>query len=130
MSATQVADRQLPSTSVTTTGTQTITNKRINPRVGEIASSATPLISMDTMDMFKITALAVDITGFGLTGTAVDGQKMWVTIIPTATRFITWGSSFESSLVALPTTTGSATRLDVGFVWNPITSKLRCVAVA
>jgi hypothetical protein len=113
-----------------TTATQTVTNKRVTPRTGTVASSATPTINTDTVDFFSITALAVDITSMttNLSGTPTDGQKLWLAITGTAARAITWGASFEASTIALPTTTVATARLDVGFVWNTATSKWRCVA--
>jgi hypothetical protein len=117
---------------VGTTDTQTLTNKRITSRTSTTASSATPTINTDNTDQFGLTAQAVDITSFttNLTGTPTDGQKLWIYIVGTAARAITWGVSFEASTVALPTTTVSTNRLDVGFVWNAATSKWRCVASA
>jgi hypothetical protein len=113
-----------------TTATQTATNKRITKRVGTVASSATPTINTDNVDFFSITALAVDITSMttNLSGTPTDAQTLWLAITGTATRAIAWGASFEASTIALPTTTVSTARLDVGFVWNAATSKWRCVA--
>jgi hypothetical protein len=112
--------------------TDTFTNKRITPRVSTTTSSATPTINTDNTDQFGLTALAVNITSFttNLSGTPTDGQKLWIYIVGTAARTITWGASFEASTVALPTTTVTTNRLDVGFVWNAATSKWRCVAVA
>lgn len=125
----------LPDASTTVVGTdatQTLTNKRITPRVGTDTSSATPTINTDNVDQFGLTAQAVDITSFttNLSGTPTNGQKLWIYIVGTAARAITWGASFEASTIALPTTTVSTNRLDVGFVWNAVTSKWRCVAVA
>lgn len=118
---------------VGTTDTQTLTNKRVTPRVSTTTSSATPTINTDNVDVFGLTAQAVDITSFttNLSGTPTNGQTLWIYIVGTASRAITWGASFESSgLVALPTSTTSTTRLDVGFVWNAATSKWRCVGLA
>ena len=119
-------------TVVTPTATQTLTNKRITPRVSTATSSATPTINTDNVDVYGLTAQAVDITSFttNLSGTPTDGQKLMIYIVGTAARAITWGASFEASTVPLPTTTVSTNRLDVGFVWNAATSKWRCVAVA
>jgi hypothetical protein len=108
------------------------TSARFVPRVSTTTSSATPTINTDNTDQFGLTAQAVDITSFttNLSGTPVNGQKLWIYIVGTAARAITWGASFESSTVTLPTTTVTTNRLDVGFVWNAATSKWRCVAVA
>jgi hypothetical protein len=117
---------------VTTSGTQTLTNKRITKRVGSTTSSATPTINTDNYDVYRLTAQAADITSFttNLSGTPVDGDLLWISITGTAARAITWGASFESSTATLPTTTVTTATLDVGFRWNAATSKWRCVATA
>lgn len=112
--------------------TNTLTNKRITKRTGTTTSSATPTINTDNVDFYSITAQTEAITSFttNLSGTPTEGQTLWIAITGTAARAITWGASFEASTVALPTTTVSTNRLDVGFVWNTVTSKWRCVASA
>lgn len=112
--------------------TQTFTNKRITKRTGTTTSSATPTINTNNVDFYSITAQTVDITSFttNLSGTPTEGQTLWIAITGTAARAITWGASFEASTVALPTTTVTTNRLDVGFVWNSVTSKWRCIASA
>jgi hypothetical protein len=110
--------------------TNTLTNKRITKRTGTTTSSATPTINTDNVDFYSLTAQAADITSFttNLSGTPTEGQTLWIAITGTGARAITWGASFEASTVALPTTTVTTNRLDVGFVWNTVTSKWRCVA--
>jgi len=112
--------------------TNTLTNKRITKRTGTTTSSATPTINTDNVDFYSLTAQAVDITSFttNLTGTPTEGQTLWIAITGTAARAITWGTSFEASTVALPTTTVTTNRLDVGFIWNTVTSKWRCIATS
>jgi len=116
----------------TVSSTNTLTNKRITPRVTSETSSATPTINTDNSDIHRITALAVDITSMttNLSGTPTHGQKLIIEITGTAARAITWGASFEASTVALPTTTVTTNMLTVGFIWNSATSKWRVVAVA
>lgn len=101
-------------------------------RSGSTTSSATPTINTDNVDIYLITAQTEAITSFttNLSGSPVDGQKLIISIKGTAARAITWGSSFEASTVALPTTTVSTDRLDVGFIYNNATSKWRCIATA
>jgi len=123
----------IDSTVATLSGTQTITNKRINPRVlASTANSATPTLNTDSYDMMVITGQSVAITSFStnLTGTPVNGQKLIISITGTGAIGITWGASFEASTIALPSTTVTTNRLDVGFIWNVATTKWRCVAVA
>jgi len=116
---------------VSSTSTTTFTNKRITARVDSTTSSATPTINTDNIDTYKLTAQAVDITSFttNLSGTPTDDQILHIIIKGTGARTISWGSSFEASTVALPTTTVSTDRLDVYFVWNTFTSKWRCGGV-
>jgi hypothetical protein len=134
-SITNTGTLTLPTSTDTLVGratTDTLTNKRVTPRVSTTTSSATPTINTDNVDQFGLTAQTVDITSFttNLSGTPTNGQKLWIYIVGTAARAITWGASFETSTVALPTTTVTTNRLDVGFVWNAATSKWRCVATA
>jgi hypothetical protein len=116
----------------TISSTSTLTNKRVTPRVSTTTSSATPTINTDSVDVYGLTAQAVDITSFStnLSGTPTDGQLLRIYIVGTAARAITWGASFEASTTPLPTTTVTTNRLDVGFVWNAATSKWRCLASA
>ncbi len=93
---------------------------------------SSPTINTDNCDVVNITGQASNITSMttNLSGTPVDGDMLRFSITGTASRSITWGDSFEASTVALPTTTVSTDRLDVGFLWNTATTKWRCVAVS
>jgi maltodextrin utilization protein YvdJ len=112
--------------------TNTLTNKRVTKRTGTTTSHATPTINTDNVDFYSITAQTEAITSMttNLSGTPTEAQTLWIAITGTAARAITWGASFEASTVALPTTTVTTARLDVGFIWNTVTSKWRCVASA
>jgi lipoprotein-anchoring transpeptidase ErfK/SrfK len=129
-SGTNTGDQNL-SSYATKTGTETLTNKRINPRVTTEVSSATPTINTDNSDMHSITALAVAITSMttNLSGTPVNGQKLIIRFKDNATnRAITWGASFEAKGVDLPTTTTASKVLTVGFLYDTVTSKWGCIA--
>ena len=118
---------------VTLTNTATLTNKRITPRVTSITSSATPTINTDSCDFVTITALAAPITSMttNLSGTPTDGQKLIIRFKDNgAARAITWGASFASRGVTLPSTTVISKVLTVGFLWNSVTSTWDCVASA
>lgn len=131
--ASQKATKTYADTKLSPTSTNTVTNKRITRRVLALsANSATPSINTDNYDVVHITAQTAAITSFtsGLSGSPVDGDLLRISITGTGSVAITWGSSFESSTIALPTTTSSTARLDVGFVWNTESSKWRCIATA
>jgi hypothetical protein len=123
-----------PLTGNTAAGGYFLTSLGVIRRTGSVASSATPTINTDAVDLFEITALAVAITSMttNLSGTPADGQTLIVSITDNGSpRAITWGASFEASgNVSLPTTTVTSTRMDVGFIWNAATSKWRCVSIA
>lgn len=126
-----IADAGIIATTVTETSTTTLTNKRITKRTGTTTSHATPTINTDNVDFYSITAQAEDITSMttNLSGTPTENQTLWIAITGTAARAITWGASFENGAADLPTTTVTTQRLDIGLVWNTVTSKWRCMAV-
>lgn len=108
---------------------QALSNKRITLRVDSFATNATSYsINTDNFDVVHITAQTATITGFTMTGIPVDGDRLRISITGTASVPFTLGSSFEASTVAIPTTTSSTARLDMGFLWNTETSKWRIVA--
>lgn len=116
---------------VTLTNTATLTNKRVTQRVGSTTSSATPTINTDSYDVYKLTALAVDITSFttNLSGTPTDGQKLIIRILDNGTaRAITWGASFQDGTVALPLTTTISKTLMVGLIYDSVDAKWTCEA--
>lgn len=130
ITGTNTGDQDL-SSYATKTGAETLTNKRVTSRRGSITSHATPTFNTDSYDVLSITAQTEAITSMttNLTGTPVHGDPLIVEITGTATRAITWGSKFEASTVALPTTTVTTAMLSVAFLYNGATSKWRCVGV-
>ena len=119
--------------SVMAARTETLTNKRVTPRVTSETSSATPTINTDNSDCHSITALATAITSMttNLSGTPTNFQKLMIRIKDNGTaRAITWGASFESKGVTLPTTTVLSKVLTVGLLYDTVSAKWGCVAVA
>lgn len=113
--------------------TNTLTNKRLTPRITTITSSATPTINTDDCDAVTITALAAAITSMtsNLSGTPTNFQRLTIRIKDDGTaRAITWGASFEAKGVALPTTTVISKVLTVGFIYDTVSAKWGCVASA
>lgn len=113
----------------TISSTSTLTNKRITRRLVSVTQSATPAINTDNMDIASITGLAQAITSMtsSLTGTPVAGDYLMIQIMDNGTaRAITWGASFASTTVTLPTTTVISTLLRIGFQWSG--SVWQCIA--
>ena len=111
--------------------TETLTNKRITARVATFTSDATPDVNSDNYDAVTITALAVAITDVNITGTETNFQKLIFRIKDNGTaRAIAWGDDFEDAGVALPTTTVISKLLTVGFIYDSVSAKWGCVAVA
>lgn len=96
------------------------------------SAGATPAIDTDTYSVVHITGQSTTISSFStnLSGTPSDGDTLRISVTGTVSVGLGFGSSFEASTIALPTTTAGTARLDVGFLWNTETSKWRCVSVA
>jgi len=114
----------------TASSTTTFTNKRVTKRTGTTTSSATPTINTDTVDEYYITAQTEAITSFttNLSGTPTEGQTLFISIVGTAARAVTFGASFGNGPVALPTTTVTTTQLSTLFKWSSAASKWLCYA--
>ena len=116
--------------------TDTLTNKRINPRIVSAASYTTDTgtsIAGDSLDMFIVTAQAGALKFNNPTGTPTDGQKLIITVASstTAARALTWDTAYGATTVALPTTTAATTvTLSIGFIRSASKSLWQCVAVA
>jgi hypothetical protein len=121
------------------TDTQTLTNKRINPRVDSstAANSATWSPNSDTTDIFELAgALTVAVTTINNpSGTPVEGQKLMIRVkSDTSAHALTWSgtqwrASTASGAPALPTTTTISKNLVAGFMWNSTDSKWDLLAV-
>lgn len=122
-------------TQVSTSGTQTLTNKRITARVSSTASIASPLAwNSDNFDQYAATAQAGALTINADSGTPTDGQRVIFRFKDNGTpRALTWttGStnSFQAIGVTLPTTTTANKVTYVGAIYNAASSRWDAVAV-
>jgi hypothetical protein len=110
------------------TGTETLTNKRVNPRTGgtqTITSSATPIPDISLGDQFIITALAEGATFGAPTGTPVEGQKLIIRIKDDGTaRALAWNAIYrEGTDVAKPLTTIISKTMYCNFIYNATDTK-------
>jgi len=115
------------------TGTETLTNKRVNPRVISATSYTTDTgtsLNIDNCDAFVVTAQAGALLFNNPTGTPVDEQGLLIAVTGTAARALTWGTAYESSTIDLPTTTVTTARLNIALVYRSDTSKWVCVGVS
>ena len=114
--------------------TDTLTNKNVKPRLLSAASYTTDTgtsLNCDNLDLFIVTAQAGALKFNNPTGTAYDGQVLWIAVTGTAARALTYDTQFESSANAvMPTTTVTTARIDIAFMWRADTSKWHCVGVA
>lgn len=117
-------------TVVGTSDTQTLTNKRVNPRVSSTSSASTITPDSDSYDMVVVTALAAALTIAAPTGTPVAGQKLMMRIKDNGTaRALTWNAAYVSSGVAnLPSTTVISKTHHIGFVYDDAAAKWICLA--
>lgn len=112
------------------TATQTLTNKRISPRVVALTDAATVTPNIDTTDIGVLTSLSQDSIIANPTGTPVTGQGLILRITSTTSRALTFGSGYAASTtLTLPAaTTGSSTEDYLGFRYNTTSSKWVIVA--
>jgi len=109
-------------TVVGTTDTQTLTNKRINPRVSSTTSTATLTVNSDSFDQAVLTAQAVALSVAAPTGTPVNGQKLTLRFKDNATaQTISWTTTsggFRVIGCTLPTTTVISKTVYIGCIYN------------
>ena len=118
-------------TIVGTTDTQTLTNKRINPRVSSAASASSLTPDISSFDQYAYTALAAGLTINAPTGTPVDGNKLMFRILDNGTsRSLTWDATYTVIGVTLPTATPAGKTLYVGCVYNANNTRWDVIAVA
>jgi hypothetical protein len=120
---------------VGTTNTQTLTDKRITPRVNTSADAATHTINSDTTDLYTITAQAQAFTMATPSGTPTQGQRLMIRIKDNGTaRAITWttgsAGAFRALGITLPTTTVLSKTHYIGAVYNTTDSRWDVLAVA
>jgi hypothetical protein len=115
---------------VTYSGAETLTSKRINPRVSTTASSAaavTPDIS--AYDQYNWTAQAAALTINAPTGTPVDGNKLMFRILDNGTARALDLTAYTAIGVTLPTTTVANKTTYVGAVYNANNTRWDVIAV-
>ncbi len=115
---------------VGTTDAQTLTNKRIDPRVSSAASASSVTPDISSYDMYVFTALAATLTINAPTGTPVVGDKLIFRITDNGgSQVLTWNAIFRAIGVILPTATTAGKVSYVGAIYNTTDTKWDVVAV-
>lgn len=119
---------------VGTTATQTLTNKRFNPRgPGGSTGGGSETINSDTTDLYAINGLTANLTLANPSGTPVDGQRLLVRIADNGNVWtIAYGTQFKSRGGTLPTSTSGTSTVYtyIQLIWNANASTWDCVGVA
>lgn len=106
-------------TKASLTGAETLTNKRITPRVQSVASAGTVTPSADADDAVKITAQAASLILANPSGTPTSMQALLLRLKDNGTvRSISWGSQYRGIGLTLPTVTVVSKTMYFGLVWN------------
>lgn len=121
----------LPSgTIVGTTDSQTLTNKRITPRVSSTASASSVTPDISSYDVYAFTALAANLTINAPTGSPADGEKITLRILDNGTsRTLTWNGTYTAIGVTLPTSTTANKTVYIGCVYNAANTRWDVIAV-
>jgi len=121
-------------TITTIAATQTLTNKRVNPRLVTAASYTTDTgtsLTVANCDQFEVTAQAGALKFNNPGGTPVGGNKLIIRIKDDGTaRALTYDTQFRGIGLTLPTTTVISKTLYMGFIFNATDTKWDLVAVA
>jgi hypothetical protein len=120
----------IDSTVATLTGTQTLSNKRIDPRVTTAATASSLTPSIATADVYAYTALASGLTINAPTGTPVDGDKLIFRLLDNGTaQTLTWNATYTVIGTVLPTTTVISKTTYVGCMYNANNTRWDVIAV-
>lgn len=114
----------------TYSGTETLTNKRIDPRdvTATTATSLTPDVSVG--DIYCYTALASGLTINAPIGTPTNGDKLIFRFLDDGTgRALTWNGTYTVIGVTLPTTTTANKTTYVGCIYNSNNTRWDVIAV-
>lgn len=117
-------------TIATYAGTETLTNKRIDPRVVSAASATTLTPDVSAGDIYAYTALAANLTINAPTGTPLDGDKLIFRLLDNGTaRTLTWNATYTVIGTILPTSTTASKMVYVGCIYNAANTRWDVIAV-
>jgi hypothetical protein len=104
---------------VTLDGEETLTNKRVPPRVVTTTTTATLTPNLASGDVFLITNQSGALTIAAPTGTPLEGERIIIRYRDNGTtRAITWNATYTGIGVILPTATVPSKTTYVGCLYN------------
>jgi hypothetical protein len=113
-----------------TTTTQTLSNKRIDPRIFTTATATAITPDIASYDQYCINQLATAMTINAPIGTPLDGNKLIFRILDNGTsRTLTWNATFTPIGVTLPPLTIANKTVYVGCIYNAYFSRWDVIAV-
>lgn len=113
------------------TTTQTLTNKRVTPRVNGTTTDTTITPNGDTTDQYNVTSLGSAAIIATPSGTPTNGQKLIIRIKDNGiSRSLTWSSIYRQIGNVLPAATTAGKTIYVGCVYNTEAGYWDVVAIA
>ena len=115
---------------VGTTDAQTLTNKRIDPRVSSAASASSVTPDVASFDVYAFTALAATLAINAPIGTPVNGNRLVFRFLDNGTsQTLNWNGTYTAIGVTLPTATTINKTTYVGCIYNTNNTRWDVVAV-
>ena len=132
VSTTPSANTDVVNKTYSDSGTQTLTNKRVQPRVLVATSATTFAVNADSYDAAEMimTGAAGTLIMSAPTGTPVNGQKLIYKLQCTFAQTFNWASIFQGSTdLSLPLTSSGNSKWDFyGFIYNSTPAKWQFIA--
>jgi hypothetical protein len=120
----------IDATVATLSGSQNLTNKRIDPRVSSASSASSLTPDISASDVYAFTALAAGLTINAPIGTPLDGDKLIFRLLDNGTsRSLTWNGTYTVIGVTLPTATTINKTTYVGCIYNANNTRWDVIAV-
>lgn len=128
----QINGDDLPSSVIAgVSDTQTLTGKRIDPRIASLVTASANTPSIADADIYSNGNLGAAITINNPTGSPAHGSKLTFILKDNGTtRNITWGAKFIPIGATLPTKTTANKWLYVGAIYNSIADAWHVIAVS
>lgn len=117
-------------TLATLAGSETLTNKRIDPRVSSTATASSVTPTTTSYDTYAYTGLASALTINAPTGSPVDGNRLMFRFLDNGTpQTLTWNGTYTAIGITLPTTTTANKTTYVGCMYNANNTRWDVIAV-